>query len=125
MEEEKKKKCYLRKFIPNYWISSRRRRYFLKCQFIVDDLHDRVEKGQFVYDSDCMELYGKSEYRALLHELRLMNVDDDYTEMTPAVEWLYSSQYFKHKAKDEIRETVLTLVSLISAVTALIAVFYK
>lgn len=103
---------------------SRRRRYYTRCQEIIDDLHHRVANNEFLSEQHCINRYGLSDYQALLHELRMMNADFDMRTMTPAMEWLYHSQHFKHKAADEVRQARLYWISLASACVAIASAVY-
>lgn len=97
-------------------IKRSRKEYYRRCQEIIDDLHVRVSKGECVTEEHCKRLYGTSDYNALLHELRLMNADTDMTVMTPAMEWLYKSRHFKHKARGESRESLIFICTILSVV---------
>ncbi len=105
-------------------ILSRRKKFYKRCQAIVDDLHENVANGHFMDESECKSRYGKSDYYGLLHELHRMNADMDYTVMTPAMEWLYHSQYFLHKAAQERNVYLMFWVSVISAAVAIISATY-
>lgn len=109
---------------------SRREKYYNRCQEIIDDLHERVARGEFLDETHCINRYGKADYQALLHELHLMGADQNWKTMTPAMEWLYSSQYFTNKAEEEKRQAKLfryalysAMASIISAFVALVAIF--
>lgn len=99
---------------------SRRKRYYNRCQELIDDLHRRVANGQSVSEAECISRYGKSDYCALLHELHLMHADTDTDSMTPAMEWLHHSQYFLHKADDEHRQSRVIFWTITAAVAAMI-----
>lgn len=103
---------------------SRRARYHIRCQEIIDDLHKRVADGNFIGEDESIRLYGKSDYLALMHELRLMNADYNYKVMTPALEWLYHSEHFKNRAADERKESRMYWVSIISACAAIASAVY-
>ena len=103
--------------------NSKRNKHYRRCQEIIDDLHARVERGEFVNEARCKATYGKADYNALLHELRLMNADLDYVTMTPAMEWMHSSQYFLNKIEDEKRVRVTYWVAVISAIASAISAF--
>lgn len=103
---------------------TRRRNYYNRCQEIIDDLHNKVANHKTLSDEECIKLYGKSDYYALLHELHMMNADIEITTMTTAMEWLYHSQYFSHKAKDERRQAVMFWISVFSAVVAVCSAVY-
>ena len=105
-------------------LSSRRQKYYYQCQRIIDDIHKRVANGEFVMQEKCYELYGKSEYKALLHEIHLMNANLDSKATTPAMEWLYYSRYFENKVYDERRQKLMFLVSIFSALVAMASAFY-
>ena len=97
---------------------SRRKRYYNRCQELIDDLHRRVANGQSVSEAECISRYGKSDYCALLHELHLMHADTDTDSMPPAMEWLHHSQYFLHKADDEHRQSRLLNIAIASAIAS-------
>lgn len=103
---------------------SRRKKYYTKCQEIIDDLHRRVDKGEYVSENHCKFEYGTSEYNALIHELHMMNADDNLSVMTPAMEWLYHSQYFRHKAYEERRERKMFILTIVSVAMAIVSAFY-
>ncbi len=97
---------------------SRRWDYYKRCQNIIDDIHRRVSQGEFLSERDCIKNYGPSDYWALKHELRLMNADINSSTMTPAMEWLYYSQYFLNKAADEKKQRFLFYIAGFSALFA-------
>lgn len=103
---------------------SRRRRYYTRCQEIIDDLHLRVANNESLSEQHCINRYGRSDYQALLHELHMMNADSDMRTMTPAMEWLYHSQFFKNKASDESLRVCMFWISLISACVAVASAVY-
>lgn len=105
-------------------LSSRRKKYYKRCQEIIDDLHHRVANNESLSEQHCINRYGLSDYQALLHELHMMNADLSMRTMTPAMEWLYHSQYFKNKAADERNQARMYWISLISACAAIISVIY-
>ncbi len=102
----------------------RRTNFYIRCQAIVDDLHENVAKGHFMDEPECKSRYGKSDYYGLLHELHMMNADMDYKVMTPAMEWLHHSQYFQHKATQERIFYLMFWISVISAAVAIISATY-
>lgn len=109
---------------------TRRKNFYNRCQSIIDDLHNRVKEGERLSPAVCCKLYGIADYRALEHELHLMDAASDTTVMTPAMEWLYSTQYFSFKAEEERRNRVsfylaiaAFVVSVVSAVFAGAAFF--
>lgn len=97
---------------------TRRKKYYNRCQEIIDDLHNKVANHTTLSDEECIKLYGKSDYYALLHELHMMDADIDMAKMTTAMEWFYHSQYFSYKAKDERKQVAMFWISVISAVFA-------
>lgn len=102
---------------------TRRGRYYRRCQEIIDYLHQRVANDEFISEEHCKLQFGKSDFNALLHELRLMNADTDWTVMTPAMEWLYYSRYFDHKASDEINDCIKYILVIISSIAAIISAY--
>lgn len=96
-------------------LKTRREKFYIRCQEIIDDIHNRVANDESLSETRCEKLYGRADYSALLHELHLMHADDDITTMTSAMEWLYHSQYFTTKASDERLIAKMYLVSIISA----------
>lgn len=103
---------------------SKRKKYYRRCQAIIDDLHKRVDRGEYVNEEHCKHLYGTSDYNALLHELRLMNSDTDMSVMTPAMEWLYKSRHFKYKAQKERRGVALFIATILSVLAAGISAYF-
>ena len=103
---------------------SRREKYYSKCQEIIDYLHNTVNKGEYVDERQCLERYGRSAYKAFIHELHMMNADTDYKTMTPAMEWLYHTQYFKRKAVDEKDQARMYWISLLAACAAVASAIY-
>lgn len=97
---------------------SRRKKYYRRCQEIIDDLHRRVANNESLTEQHCINRYGLSDYQALLHELHMMGADSDMSTMTPAMEWLYHSQYFKNKAADESKQAWMFWISVLSACVA-------
>lgn len=103
---------------------SRRKKYYNRCQEIIDDLHNRVANNESLSEQHCINRYGISDYQALLHELHMMDADYDMRTMTPAMEWLYHSQHFKAKAADETRQAWMFRISLVAAVVAVASAVY-
>ena len=99
----------------------RRSKYYKRCQEIIDDLHDRVSKGEFVTQQKCYELYGKADYSAFLHEMRMMDALHDWKTMTPAMQWMYHSQYFTNKANEELAAKRQRLCVYLSAWAAVLS----
>lgn len=81
----------------------RRKRFLKKCQAVVDDVHDSLTMKKFVEEDELKEKYGTRFYRAFRHQLAEMGVDLNVSSMTDALEWMYFSQHFKHKASQERR----------------------
>lgn len=102
----------------------RRKNFYDRCQEIVDDLHQRISNGEFLSEDKCMELYGKYDYFAFLHQLRKENADVDYRTMTPALEWMYHSQYFKWLKSQERRNSISLIVAVVSAGAAWVAALF-
>ena len=101
----------------------RRENYYKRCQEIIDDIHDRVARGEFISEQYCIRQYGNSDYNALLHELRIMKASQDWTTMTPAMEWLYHSQYFTNKANEELAAKRQRKYVYLSAWAAVLSAF--
>lgn len=109
--------------LPKF-LRGRRINYYYKCQDIIDYLHDRVAEDGFADDGACIREFGEAAYNAFLHELRLMGVADDIGERTPAMEWLYASNYFQNKSLSELRNIISFTLSLLAfAVSVLVALF--
>lgn len=103
---------------------NRRRKYFLTCQKIIDDIHYRLVTKGFVSEEECISAYGKSNYYALLHELHMVDATTGIRYMTPATEWMYHSQYFIKKANDERRQERMFWFSVGSACVAIASAVY-
>ena len=103
---------------------SRRKKYYRRCQEIIDDLHRRVADNEFVSEDSCKRWYSASDYNALLHELRLMNADQDISVMTPAMEWLYHSQYFKKKSREESIDFWKNIMIVATSIAAIVSAYY-
>ena len=104
---------------------NRRRRYYKRCQNIVDYLHEQTGNGVFVHESDCIRKFGDSDYGAFLNELKLMGISTDHREATPAMEWMYHSQYFTYKASQERKDLIIFGISVLSLVISIVSLFFS
>lgn len=99
----------------------RRRKYFYRCQEIVDYIHFNVSTQGFVDEEECIHKFGLANYKAFKHELHQMNADVSYQTMTPAMEWMFASRYFNHLANDELRNNVAIAISVVATLLSIIA----
>lgn len=102
----------------------RRKNYHLRCQDIIDDIHNRVDRGERIEEDKCIDLYGRADYYALRHEIRMLNSQLNTHTMTDAMEWLYYSQHFKYQSRVETRATRAATLSVISIVVSCITALY-
>lgn len=109
----------LRRFHPNFTLRSRRKQYYIRCQEIIDDLHQKVANKDFIDIPECKKQYGNADFNALLQELQMINAHVDLKEMTPSMEWLYYSRYFTFKANEERAERWQRLAVWVAAIAAI------
>lgn len=101
--------------------SDSREAFYRRCQYIVDDLHRRVAAGEYISEQQCKDLYGKDDYNAFMHQLRLQNADIDLSAMTPAMEWMHHSRYFLWKIDEERRQQGSHTATRNTAIAAIIS----
>lgn len=96
----------------------RRRDFYIRCQDLVDTLHDRVNAGEYIDKFSDLKDFSKAEINAFLHEIEKEGMNVDFRTMTHAMEWMYATEYFRYKGHDERRTRRIAVWSLVISIAS-------